>query len=464
MKRIFINWKILKNNIIRTILIILFLFMEKAIFWFRQDLRTYDNRWFIKAIKENDEILPIFILDKNLTDWFWWLEDKKFWFIREALEKLSDEIKELSSKELNVFFDFPEEIIPFLIKKYWVSKIYANKSYSRYWKKRDEEISKIANKLWCVFFLENDFLLVEPEKVEQRKVFTPFFKLWEKVEKDTQEIKPNNFNKLEIEENYKAKDFIKIQKHPYFTMDFWAKRLLNNIGKSYEEVRNDLDIDWTSKISPYLRFWIFSIRQIYNIWKENNSFKSELAWREFWQHIDYFFPFTKNLEFQENKRHIKWDNNEFLFQRWCEGKTGYPVVDACIKQLLETNRMHWRWRMIVASFLTKDLHIDWRLWEAFFKKHLLDYDENMNFWNWQWSASVWADPKPLRIFNPILQSEKFDKEAKFIKKYLPELEHENIEAIHNPLENNINYLKPIVDHREEQKIAREMYKWNLTNI
>jgi deoxyribodipyrimidine photo-lyase len=120
--------------------------------------------------------------------------------------------------------------------------------------------------------------------------------------------------------------------------------------------------------------------------------------------------------------------------------------------------MHGRSRMIVASFLTKDLHIDWRLWEAFFKKHLLDYDENVNFWNWQWSASVWADPKPLRIFNPILQSEKFDTEAKFITKYIPELTWEDIKSIHDPLENTLQYLKPIVDHRIEQKRAREMYK------
>jgi deoxyribodipyrimidine photo-lyase len=207
-----------------------------------------------------------------------------------------------------------------------------------------------------------------------------------------------------------------------------------------------------------LRFWVFSIRQIYNAWVKNPTFINELIWREFWQHIDYYFPECKKQEFQENKRNIKWQKNDFLFERWCEWKTWYPIIDACMKQLLETNRMHGRWRMIVASFLTKDLHIDWRLWEAFFKKHLLDYDENMNFWNWQWSASVWADPKPLRIFSPILQSQKFDSEAKFIKIYLPELIWQDLKKVHNPLENNLEYLNPIVDHRVEQKVARAMYK------
>lgn len=130
----------------------------------------------------------------------------------------------------------------------------------------------------------------------------------------------------------------------------------------------------------------------------------------------------------------------------------------CNETLLETNWMHWRARMIVASFLTKDLHIDWRLWEAFFKKHLLDYDENMNFWNWQWSASIWADPKPLRIFNPILQSQKFDSNAKFIKKYIPILINSDLKAIHDPLKYKLDYIKPIVDHNVAQREARIMYK------
>lgn len=429
--------------------------MQKAIFWFRQDLRTYDNRWLIKCILENEEILPIFILDKNLIPDFWWLEDKKFGFLREMLENLSKEIEKLSWKKLNIFYDFPEKIIPYLREKYGIEKIYTNKSYSRYGKGRDKKINELTS--WKLI-LEKDFLIVEPEEIPQMKVFTPYSKRWKNKEKDLRELTPNNFKKLEIEENSEISDFIKTKKHPYFTLEFWKNRLENYIKANYDETRNDLDIDWTSKISPYLRFWVFSIRQIYNIWTINPSFINELIWREFWQHIDYYFPECKEIEFQENKRHIKWEKNDFLFERWSDWKTWYPIVDACIKQLLETNWMHGRWRMIVASFLTKDLHIDWRLWEAFFKKYLLDYDENVNFWNWQWSASVWADPKPLRIFSPILQSQKFDVQAKFIKKYLPELIGQDLKAIHNPLENDLEYLKPVVDHRIEQKVAREMYK------
>lgn len=432
---------------------------KKSIFWFRQDLRTFDNKWFIAAIKEVWNILPIFILDKNIVPDFLWLEDKKFWFIRESLEKLDKELIELWWEWIKVFYDYPEKIIPFLVKKYDIEYVYANNSYSIYWKSRDEKISKILDEDWKTMFLHADFLLVEPFEVEQRKVFTPFYKLWQKKLWDTTEKKPSNFNQVKIEENFSAKDFIKTEKHPYFTMDFWKNRLENYIKTDYDLYRNDLDKDWTSKLSPYLRFGIFSVRQIYNIAKDKNShFVSEMAWREFWQHINYYFPFTKKIEFQENKRHIKWRHDEYLFEKWCNWETGYPVVDAAMKQLVETNWMHGRARMVVASFLTKDLLIDWRWWEKFFKKHLLDYDENVNFWNWQWSASVWADPKPLRIFNPCLQSEKFDKEAKFIKKYLPQLENENIKSIHNPIDNELKYNRLIVNHKEAQKEARLVYK------
>lgn len=434
--------------------------MKKAIFWFRQDLRTYDNKWLIDAIVENDKILPIFILDKNIIPDFLWLEDKKFGFIREALENLDKELKKLSNEWIQVFYDFPEKIIPELTKKYGINSVYANKSYSKYWKKRDKKLTQILEKESKNLILYSDFLLVEPFEVEQRKVFTPFYKIWQTKLKDTTEQKPEKFSSIKIDEWKKASDFISIEKHPYFTMDFWKERFNNYIRTDYDEHRNDLDKDGTSKISPYLRFWVFSIRQIYNIAKQvSESYISELAWREFWQHINYYFPETKEIEFQERKRHIKWRHNEFLFEKWCNWETWYPIVDAAMKQLIETNWMHGRARMIVSSFLTKDLLIDWRWWESFFKKHLLDYDENVNYWNWQWWASVWADPKPLRIFNPILQSQKFDPQAKFIKKYIPKLENQNLKSIHNPIDNELNYTKIIVNHNEAQRETRLIYKW-----
>lgn len=425
---------------------------NKSIFWFRQDLRVYDNRGLLQAIEKSKEILPIFIIDKNLVDSFWWLEDKKFAFLNEALENLDKQIKEKWWDGLTIFYDKPENIIPYLVKKYDIQAIFTNKSYGSYGTKRDENIKNITK---IDFFSIKDYLLVEPQEVEQRKVFTSFYKLWQKVGFEHKEIVIDTIKTFTIKE--KSTNPIKEKKHPYFTIEFWKKRLNSYIKTSYDDTRNYLDIDGTSKLSPYLRFWIFSIRQVYNIWKEKSeSFISELAWRDFWHHIYYYFPYTKDVEFQEKKRSISWSKDEKLFKAWCEWKTWYPIVDACMKQLVETNRMHGRWRMIVSSFLTKDLHIDRRKWEKFFKRYLLDYDEAVNLWNWQWWASVWADPKPLRIFNPMIQSKKFDKQAVFIKKYVPSLEKYKAENIHKL--KDLDYIKPIVNHHEEQKITKEIYK------
>ena len=437
------------------------------LFIFRQDLRTFDNTWLIEAIKNSENLLTIFVLDKNLIDWFWWFTDKKFLFLKEALLNLDKHLQELGWK-LVIFYDKPEIIIPEIIKKYDISAIFTNKSYSRYGRKRDNnlELFSLENKVDFLQFA--DYLLVEPEDVPARKVFTPFYKLWQK---QIWEIKIQNIKslscKLEIFweniSNFDIKLFLNSlipwEKHPYFTLDFLQSRLDNFDFSIYDDFRNDLDKDWTSRLSVYLRFWLISVREIYlKVKNLSPSFISELAWREFWQHIDYHFPYAKELEFQERKRNIKWKRDPYLFQKWCNSETGYPVVDAAMKQLLETNWMHGRARMIVASFLTKDLLIDWRLGEAFFKKHLLDYDENVNFWNWQWSASVWADPKPLRIFNPSLQSAKFDPEAKFIKKYIKELENVRLKEIHNPIDNNLDYVKIIVNHNDAQREARIAYK------
>ena len=433
-------------------------------------MRVQDNTGLFEAIHNCAEVLPIFILDENITPGFGWLTDAKFWFIREALEQVSEELKKIWWDKVIVFKWKPEEIIPKLVKKYEIQCLYVNTSYGTYGKSRDKKVFEKVSELWCDIESHKDFLIAEPHEVEQRKVFTPYFKLWKKHEFDTSELTIDEFEQLETEEQTEAKDFIDIYTHPYFTMKFGQERFDALPYVQYDDTRNNLDKDGTSRLSPYLRFWVFSVRQIYNkvmkdYWKMNlerqralETYISEIAWREFWWQIFYNFPNTKHEEFQEKRRHIEWSDDKEMFEAWCKWETGYPVVDAAMKQLNETNWMHGRARMIVASFLTKDMHIDWRLGEKYFKEKLLDYDEAVNLWNWQWSASVGADPKPLRIFNPILQSQKFDKDWKYITKYIPELKGHNIKAIHNPLELELNYIKPIVDHRIETRKARELYK------
>ena len=436
---------------------------KKSIFWFRQDLRVHDNTGLYDAVQQSEQILPIFILDSHIIDSFWGLDDPKFGFIREALDTASEELKKLWWKHIIVLYGRPEEIIPELVQKYDIECIFTNKTYGAYGQQRD---ALVAEKSECAFQSYKDFLMVEPHEVDTRKVFTPFYKLWQKSLENPLPTSPlsggraiSQFLQVPTEESSSSKDFISHVQHPHFTMEFGQKRIAKYISSDYESYRNDLDKDGTSRLSPYLRFGVFSVRELYTkAYSVSENFISELAWREFWWHIYYNFPDTVNTEFQEKRRHIAWETDEYLFSRWCEGKTGYPVVDAAMRQLNQTGWMHGRARMIVASFLTKDMHIDWRLGEKYFREKLLDFDTAVNLWNWQWSASVWADPKPLRIFNPILQSEKFDPKALFIKKYIPELEGENIKAIHNPLEHNLNYIAPIVDHREETRVAREIYK------
>ncbi|MFN3471907.1 MAG: FAD-binding domain-containing protein, partial [Aquificaceae bacterium] len=200
------------------------------------------------------------------------------------------------------------------------------------------------------------------------------------------------------------------------------------------------------------------LREVFKRAKDKSEqYIKELAWREFWYHIAFNFPQTKDLEFQEKRRGIAWENREEYIKSFFEGTTGYPIVDAGIRQLKREKWLHNRMRMILASFLSKVLLIDWRIGEAFFKEHLLDYDEVVNVGNWQWSASVGADPKPFRLFNPILQARRYDPDCNYIKRYLPELSHLPCSMLTDPINNQLPYHKPIVNYYERINIARRLY-------
>lgn len=436
---------------------------NRTLFVFRQDLRTHDNTWLIEAIRDSKEIFPIFIHDTRAIVDFW-VDDARFGFIREALETIDYELQKYWWR-LTVFSGKPEEIISDLIGKYNINAVYQNRSYSPRGNTRDENIMKICYEENVDFQDFQDFLLVEPSECEQRKVFTPFSMLWKKflfAHPERLEMKEFQWNEVGwfIPENYKEiKDIISVVHHPYWSISFGKERMLRD-NLYYDELRNIPSVDGSTRLSPYIRFGVFSIREIYEKMKDNPVLLSEIIWREFWYHIAYYFPFTYDIEFQERKRNISWNTDEgsYEWKKFLRAETGYPLVDAAIQQLYETHWMHNRLRMVVASFLTKNLGIDWRIGEKWFKKYLIDYDEAVNFWNWQWSASVWADPKPVRIFNPLLQSEKFDPDAKFIKKYLPELEDIDPKKIHS-LDLSWLYYHPIVDQKESAKLARERYAW-----
>ena len=435
---------------------------NRTLFIFRQDLRTHDNTGLIEAMQNSKEIFPIFIHDARAIEDFW-ETDARFGLIREALETIDTELSKVWGR-LTVYRWKPEEIVEKLIVQNQIDAVYFNRSYSPRGKWRDEAIEWICDTHSIEFHSFQDFLMVEPHECEQRKVFTPYSMLWKKfLIANPERLEIQKFDGSSVKwyipgDRREISEVITVSHHPLWTMEFGRSRLDRDFS-SYDDLRNLPAIDGSTRLSPYIRFGIFSIREIYTRMQANPTLLSEIIWREFWYQIGYYFPFTYQIEFQERRRTIEWQNDtsSYEWQRFTEWKTGYPLVDAAIRQLIETNWMHNRLRMVVASFLTKNMGYDWRLGEQFFKKYLIDYDEAVNYGNWQWSASVGADPKPVRIFNPLLQSEKFDTECKFIKRYIPELAEVDPKKIHT-LELQGVYYAPIVDQKESARLARERYR------
>lgn len=436
-----------------------------SLFVFRQDLRIHDNNWLIKAITESKNIVPIFIFDENILSRFP-KKNKVIWFLINALKQLE---KDLLSKwsYLSIHYWDSTKIIPELVKKHSIDAIYRNESYWYNAVTRD-----VAMQQWCkenniAYYPTHDYLMVPIDTIPVRKVFTPFYKLWQKhldahPELTQSSTTPTKIHSptIDLTPRSKIEPHLGGENTSQWSIDFPKNRLQQFDFSTYNDTRNIPSLDWSSKLSPYIRFGIISIREIYQkaLKEWAQTYISELAWREFWQHIYYHFPHTRTLEFQEKRQNITWDNNEKYFEAWKNGMTWYPMVDAWMRQLKAENRMHGRNRMVVASFLTKDLLIDRRWWEKYFAEMLIDYDTNVNIWNWQWSASVGADPKPLRIFSPMLQSERFDPDCEYIKKWIPELVNYSPKEIHNPLEHNLWYATPIVNHYEWSKRAKDLYK------
>ena len=454
----------------------------RSLFIFRQDLRLHDNHWLWQTINSSQEVFPVFIFDTNILKKFP-EQDPRLWFIAEALRQLDQELKKVGSY-LTVCYGDSVQIIQSLAISLKVDTIARNRSYGDNSLVRDKAITHRANTQWITIKSYSDYLLVEPEEVIPMKVFTPFKNRWLKELETKDYSKPYTIEKISTptwrqEQTsfplYRWNDLIpeEITKKSLWhdtilrPLGLWFQRMMTFDFTRYDDTRNSPSIDGSSKLSPYTRFGLISIRELYRELLSKNdpihtaTYLSELVRREFWQHIAHHFPESRIMEFQEKKRNINRDNNKELFKARCEGRTGYPMVDAGMRQLVTEKRMHNRVRMVVASFLTKDLLIDRRRGEEFFAQHLLDYDANVNIGNRQRSASVWADPKPMRIFSPMLQSQRFDPECKYIKRYIPELENIHPDKIHEPLKNDLSaygYVRPIIDHYEWSKKAKEMYK------
>jgi deoxyribodipyrimidine photo-lyase len=417
----------------------------KAIFWFRRDLRLTDNKGLYHALTESESVLPIFIFDEEILSQ---LEknDHRVTFIHLLLTNIQEKLKE-KGKKLAVFYGNPLDVFSKLLSENTIDTVYTNHDYEPYARKRDVALNELFKSKNIAFKSCKDQVIFEKNEIVKDDgspyvVYTPYSKKWR------EKLSTTPINQFEIESK-----IIKITDHEYpflsledlgFTkseLQIPKYSITENLINNYEATRNFPAVNGTSLLGVYLRFGAVSIRQMVKeaLKSTNDTFLKELIWREFFMQILWHFPHTTNSSFREKYDAIQWENNEDHFKKWCQGKTGYPIVDAGMRELNATGHMHNRVRMIVASFLCKHLLIDWRWGEAYFANKLFDYEQASNVGNWQWAAGSGVDAAPyFRIFNPTEQVKKFDKELKYIRKWVHELD--------TPY-----YSPPIVDH----KVARE---------
>ena len=449
------------------------------IFIFRRDLRLYDNNGLNYAMSNFDNIIPIFIFTpEQITDKNKFKSNNAIQFMIESLKELDEELKENESK-LHIFQGENEKVIKKIIKDIDNENIIFNMDYTPYAIKRDKEIESICKKKNINCIIKEDYLLKEigtflKNDGEPYTVYTPFKNNGKKHTID----KPSKARLKNLSKSNKLKttDYISHPTNNDILVNGGRSNGLKQLRKiknqkKYNTNRNTLSIE-TSLLSAYIKFGCISIREVYWKIKEKlgatNSLIDQLFWREFYFYIAYYFPqVLKGKNYNEKYDDIKWNKNSSLFKKWCDGETGYPVVDAGMRQMNKTGYMHNRARLITSNFLNRMLGMDWRLGEKYFAQTLTDYDPSVNNGNWQWIASTGVDPKPYfqRLFNPILQSEKFDKNAEYIKEWVPELNDIPAKDIHNwesEYKNydlkEVNYIKPIVEYKKARQESVDMYR------
>ena len=424
-----------------------------AIFWFRRDLRLHDNAGLYQALKSELKVLPLFIFDREILDKLEDKDDARVTFIHQQLERMNEELKVFKSSLL-VKYGNPDEIWEQLIQEYDVKEVYINHDYEPYAKKRDGHLQQFFNAKSIEFKTYKDQCILEKGEVlkddgKPYVVFTPYKRRW------LDKLKPSHYEAYPTEKYFN--NFLEQPHEPIISLEEmnFEKSLLvfpdqsyQNILKNYGTDRNFPAKEATSQISVHLRFGTISIRDlIKNALGKSEVWLSELIWRDFYFSILWHFPHSAEKSFRPEYDLIKWRNNEDEFKAWCEGNTGYPIVDAGMRQLNATGFMHNRIRMVVASFLTKHLLIDWRWGERYFARKLLDFELSSNVGGWQWASGSGVDAAPyFRIFNPYEQVKKFDKDLKYIKKWVPEFS------------DPFKYAQPIVDHKFARERCLATYK------
>ena len=418
-----------------------------ALFWHRRDLRINDNKGLFEALKQNEIVHPIFIFDKSILDKLP-NNDQRILFIYQEIESLKKSYQNLGS-DLWVYYGEPSEIIPKIAQELNCSYVYFNNDYEPYALQRDQEIQVSLNNIKIEFIGNKDHVIFEKNEVlkddeKPYTIFTPYSRKWKAnlKEEDLREysIEKHTGNLVQKQQEEALITLEEMGFESKVLHDFPDRIAKNEILNNYHLSRNFPAVKGTSKLSLHLRFGTISIRKLALIAREQNeTYLNELIWRDFYQMIIFHFPKSAENSFKAQYDKIIWEKNEAHFDSWCTGKTGYPIVDAGMRELNATGFMHNRVRMVVASFLTKHLLLDWRLGAAYFAEKLLDFELASNTGGWQWAAGCGCDAAPyFRVFNPQAQQEKFDKSFEYIKKWVPEY-------------GTSSYPEPIIEH----KFARE---------
>ena len=427
--------------------------MRLSVCWFRRDLRLEDNTALFHALGSGYPVLPLFIFDSEILDKLEDKADARVQFIHDQISGIHEALKTYGSSIL-VKKGEPLQVFTELTEEYDVHAVYTNRDYEPYARKRDERVAGLLKDKGINFLDFKDQVIYEKDEITTDKgtfykVFTPYSRVWlnkfkaSNIETVSLDGRKNSFYQTSpmplpsLEEIGFNKSNIEI---PHLDID-------KSLIKKYDKTRNFPSINGTSRLGIHLRFGTISIRKLaLEAAKLNETYLNELIWREFYMTILYHNPQVVDKAFKPQYDRIPWKNDEKDFELWCQGKTGYPIVDAGMRELNETGHMHNRVRMVTASFLTKHLLIDWRWGAAYFAQKLLDYELSSNNGGWQWAAGTGTDAQPyFRIFNPESQMEKFDKEKKYIRRWIPEFGTEN-------------YPEPMVDHKKARERALRVYK------
>ncbi len=427
--------------------------MSTALFWHRRDLRIHDNAGLFKALEQSSEVIPVFIFDRTILDLLP-KNDQRVLFIHQELNKVKQAYRSLGS-DMVVLYGDPKVEIPNLARKYSANVVYTNRDYEPNAIARDQLLFEELKAAQIAFIGAKDQVIFEKNEVTKDDglpytIYSPYARKWKA------KLSADHFNAFPTEKytvrlhQFETEALITLEKmgfEPHQFQSFPQNSTPRAIIKKYHEQRDLPAVLGTSRLSLHLRFGTISIRALA---KEalalNEKYLNELIWRDFYQMILFHFPHTVSNAFKAPYDRIVWENDETQFNAWCEGRTGYPMVDAGMRELNETGFMHNRVRMVVASFLTKHLLIDWRWGERYFAEKLLDFELASNIGGWQWAAGCGCDAAPyFRVFNPEAQQKKFDPKFEYIQKWIPEF-------------GTPTYPKPIVDHRMARERVLDRFK------